>query len=115
MACILAHGDPPSDEMQACHALTCTTRKCCNPRHLRWDTVAGNHADIAAAGTRPCGTGHYKAKLTEQLVLAIWARRADGPTKVANDLGLSRAAVRHVIDGKNWRHVTGAPASAVSP
>lgn len=108
-ACILTHGHPPDERMQSCHGLTCVTRLCCNGKHLRWDTVEGNHADIVLAGTRPHGSGHYKARLTEALAREIWARRGDGPSKVAADLGLSRAAVRHVIDGQNWKHVTAVP------
>ena len=46
-----------------------------NPRHLRWATVAGNHADALAAGThsglRNRGESHPLAKLTWALVREI--------------------------------------------
>ena len=100
--------------MQACHSPKCVTRACCNGAHLRWDTAGGNQADVAITGTRR-GEKNPKAILTESMVRLIWARRAEGPTKVASDMGLPRTAVRHVIDGDNWGHVTRLLPSIPSP
>jgi hypothetical protein len=56
------------------------------------------------AGARP---GANRA-LTEEQVLAIWERRADGPAVVARTLGLPVHAITRIISGNNWRYLTGA-------
>lgn len=47
--CRLAHGEPPSPDMQAAHR--CGVRSCVNPKHLRWATQAENEADKIIHGT----------------------------------------------------------------
>jgi hypothetical protein len=41
-------GQPKPDGKVACHS--CDNPPCCNPNHLRWDTHAGNGADMRARG-----------------------------------------------------------------
>lgn len=106
VACTLGHGEPPGPGLHACHAPRCTTRACCNPLHLRWDTAGGNQADVAITGSRR-GIKHPRAKLTEAQVLAIWARRHEGYVTVARALDVPQAAARHVMNGTNWTHLTG--------
>ena len=107
-ACALIHGEPPSSDLQSCHDPNiCSSRACCNGAHLRWDTSAGNQADVAIVGSRR-GEKNPKAVLTPDLVRAIWARRHEGPTAISIALGVSRESVKHVVWGYNWRHITGA-------
>lgn len=113
-ACMLVHGEPPAADSQACHSPTlCKSKLCCNPIHLRWDSPAGNQADVAISGTRR-GARNPKAKLTEAQVLAIWARRAESIQVVADDLDLKRSIVRHIFEGTNWAHLTGARKDSLS-
>lgn len=105
-ACELTHGPAPVAGLEACHSRACTTRLCCNGRHLRWDTHAGNHADAAALGSRK-GEKNPKAVLVPDQVLQIWSRRADGPGPISRDLGLSLNAIKGIVRGSTWRHLTG--------
>lgn len=111
-ACLLAHGEPLFSGAQACHSTSCTTRACCNPTHLRWDTVAGNQADVAIVGSRR-GERNPKARLGVDQVREIWERREESPTALAIEFGVSRGAIRHILLGLNWRHVTGAISGTV--
>lgn len=47
--CKMAHGEPPSPDLQAAHS--CGVRACVNPKHLRWATQAENEADKIIHGT----------------------------------------------------------------
>ena len=110
-ACRLAHGEPPTPGHQACHSTICTTRACCNPSHLRWDTIAGNQADVAIVGSRR-GVRNPKARFSVDQVREIWRRRDESATALAREFGVSRGAVRHIFLGLNWGHVTGATSAA---
>jgi hypothetical protein len=113
IVCAAYHGLAPFPGAHACHSTACTTRRCCNPDHLRWDTPAGNQADVALVGSRR-GIKHPLAKLTEDQVREIWTRRAEGYVRLARKMGLSPGAVRHVVYGVNWTHITRAVAPVVS-
>jgi hypothetical protein len=111
IACMLAHGEPPAHDSQACHdPARCKSRLCCNPAHLRWDSPAGNQHDVRITLTRR-GERNPKAKLTEVQVRAIWAERGKGGyIAISARLGLPFRAVRRVLDGTNWGWLTGATA-----
>lgn len=54
------------------------------------------------------GEGHYLAKLTVNAVREIRERYATGSTsqrKLAKEYGVERTTIRHVLNGKTWRHV----------
>lgn len=113
VACELKHGPPPAGKPMACHSLRCTTRACCNPAHLRWDTNAGNQNDAATLGSRK-GEKHGMAGLAPAQVVEVWRRRNERPCDVARALGISQYAARLIMVGRTWRHITGAPAPAPS-
>jgi hypothetical protein len=72
LALILATGED-WPELEACHALWCTTTLCCNAwgGHLRWGTREDNIADWIAK------YGRHRLASTEELVRAAAARALD--------------------------------------
>lgn len=46
VALILATGEDPGPQWEACHDIRCTTTLCCNPAHLRWGDRLENTQDI---------------------------------------------------------------------
>jgi hypothetical protein len=100
-------GPPPSPNMVAAHdPVSCGSRMCVNPRHLRWATQKENQRDRLIEGTYCRGVTSPTAKLTRGDVLAIVkdkrTRRA-----VAFDYGVTPEAISHIMLGKTWAHVTG--------
>jgi hypothetical protein len=87
----------------------CDTPACCNPDHLQLGTNADNQADKVAKDRQAKGSRNGRAKLTESDVVEIraLASRPDwpGPTEVARRYGVTRRAIRFVVDGDKWRHV----------
>lgn len=87
----------------------CDQPACVNPAHLLLGTHADNMRDRDERGRnrQPCGTGHYRAILTPDLVHAIRQRRATGESirAIAVVTGVTRGAVKGVVSGQNWRHV----------
>lgn len=84
----------------ACHS--CNNPSCVNPKHLRWDTQAGNLADRHANGTHPAGAKNPRAKLTQEQVNAI---RADNRTRreIAAEYGVSISTITAVKLYNNWK------------
>lgn len=100
----LAAGPPPgtSREWFACHApVICHNPSCVNPRHLRWDTPAGNNADMIPDETAPRGERSPNALLSETQARAI---RNDhrAHSLIAADYGVSTATVSSIKSGRNW-------------
>lgn len=96
--CTAAHGDPPADE-EAAHS--CGVKLCVNKRHLRWDTHAGNLADMVSHGTKPQGMTHGQVKLTEANVLAI--RAAEGnQSKIGETFGVCQQTVSDIKNKRRW-------------
>lgn len=81
--CEEVNGPPPRDDWQAAHSCGNGHIGCVTPRHLRWDTCAGNHADKVAHGTTSRGSNHGASKLSADDVRTI--RQEQGVT-VQRDL-----------------------------
>lgn len=98
--------DPIEYPYQVLHK--CDNRLCVNPAHLFVGTLQDNMTDRNAKGRHAHGESHARAKLTEIQVRAIRQQYADGQTQVnlSKQFSISRWAIRSIIDGRAWRHIT---------
>lgn len=114
VAWALTHGKLP--ENNVCHQ--CDIRNCMRPSHLWEGTYAENSADMVAKGrqargaavvpaTRPKGTVHYEARVTEDDVRDIRAARANGISlqTLATRHNVTTAAIWNIAARKSWKHV----------
>jgi hypothetical protein len=90
---------PRPDGHQACHRDGVRSNNAL--ANLRWDTQAGNFADMVDHGTRRRGSRHHLSKLTADQVRAI---RADGRTlkAIAADYGITFTNVHHIKTRASW-------------
>lgn len=86
LACTLRHGKPSALGMDAAH--NCHQPSCINGNHLRWDTRAGNLADMVSDGTDRRGCKSPDAVLTAEQVGRIRACEA-GMALLASEFGVS--------------------------
>lgn len=107
------HGAIP-DGLSVLHR--CDNPPCVNPAHLFLGTQTDNmrdmtsksrHAHQAHPETYPKGVRHWKARLTEEMVLSIRRRHARGETfaDIAREVGISRATVSQAGRGQTWAHI----------
>lgn len=115
----LFHGPIPKG-MLVCHK--CDVKLCVNPDHLFLGTYQDNVDDMVRKGrnlrgatwytkrmleTRPRGSKHGHAKLTERKVVQIRRLFATGHNKaaLARKFGVCRAMIRFIVNRRNWTHV----------
>jgi hypothetical protein len=93
----------------------------CGRRACDWATIHGragtnDPADYRAL-CRSChrlydrstqGERNPSARLTEQQVLAIWARRTEGSTALGREFGVCKGAIGNITSGRKWAWLTGA-------
>ena len=105
LALVKATGINPAN-LQATHG-PCNNKACFNPRHLSWQTQAGNMADKVRDGTLVVGERHHAAKLTRDDVVEIRRLLAEGQTQrsVGRQFGVSQAQVGDIGRRKNWAWV----------
>jgi HNH endonuclease len=104
-------GPRPSPQHEVAHDNG--SRVECHYTNLRWDTRAGNHADMREHGTSVVGERNGRAKITERDVLDIrreYRRIKDsrGRRSVAEldaRYGLHRATICNIARGRTWQHV----------
>jgi hypothetical protein len=97
--------------MQAAHAPgICHNRACVNPHHLRWATIAENHADKIIDGTHARGERHPMVKLTAADVLAIRSSDRRGRA-LASEFGVHEATISDIRTRKTWAWLDAAPAT----
>lgn len=95
---------PIPDGMMVCHR--CDNRLCVNPSHLFLGTNSDNMRDMIAKGRSGHlkGEVHPKAKLHPADVLAIRSS-SQSNTELARLYSVTRKAVAHIRERKNWRHI----------
>ena len=105
LACILWNGLRPEGALAA-HG-PCHNRRCFNGRHLQWETPVDNQKDRIRDNTAPRGSGHSQAKLTEDQVLAMRSRRAEGATvrQISDEFSVPFGTVNNIIYRRSWKHV----------
>lgn len=104
--CEKVNGPPPSPKHDAAHSCGRGKQGCMNPRHLRWDTRSGNHADKVAHGTSIRGRRNHRTKLTEADVRYI--REMRGKVRgadLARQFGLTQTGILHVQNRNSWAWV----------
>jgi len=98
---------PVPDGMVVMHS--CDNPSCVNPAHLSVGTHKDNTADMIAKGRKssaaPKGSANGKAKLTPDQVRFIRASTLS-QSATARALGVSHGAVRGVLTGRTWSHIT---------
>lgn len=102
--CMLVHGRPRIDSLEAAHSCGKGHDGCVNPRHLRWDTPKGNCADRVDHGTENRGTKQWMSKLNNEAVKEI--RNLEGKflfREIAEMYGVSRQTISGVIRRRTWR------------
>lgn len=104
LVCLLAHGEPPSQNHQAAHS--CGNPPCINKSHLRWRTPGQNIAEKEDHGTKLIGAAIPSAKLDDEKVARILTMRDRVMNHVADEFGVSATAIRSIWQGRTWRHVS---------
>lgn len=87
---------------------SCDNPCCVNPSHLFLGTNDDNIADKVDKGRQERGSGHHRAKLTENQVIEIRRRYALGNishSQLAAEYGVCRMAVTDIISRRNWAHI----------
>ena len=97
-------GDIPNG---LCVLHRCDNRGCVNPSHLFLGTYADNVHDCMNKGRRVDNAGekHGHAKLTEEQVKTIRARRSDGALGVdlAREFGVTKQTISKITNHHAWK------------
>jgi hypothetical protein len=92
----------------------CDNPSCVNLNHLWLGTIRDNNNDTMTKGRyvvlRGAQNGH--ARLTEKQVASILARYtpgcpASGRHLMAREFGVSQSAIRDIVAGRRWAHLSG--------
>lgn len=85
----------------------CDNPACINPAHLFLGTNDDNVRDMVNKKRNQKGERHWRAKLTENAVREIRARRDSGMLQkdIAAQYGISRRTVGQIIKRERWKQV----------
>ena len=95
---------PP--EIQTRHL--CNVPACVNPEHLTFGSSADNVRDMVEADRQAKGTDNGNAKLTEEQVIEIRRRYADGGVthrSLGRDYGVAYSVIGKIIRREIWAHL----------
>ncbi len=98
------YGEVPTGRWVLHH---CDNRRCVNPQHLFLGDAVTNNADMVSKRRHHHGSRHYARKIDEVVAAEIKTLLHGGvsASQVASSLGVSRALVKGIQRGKNWKHV----------
>ncbi len=103
LVCTWTHGEPVDPSLDSAHDCGKGHEACVNPKHIRWDTRAGNLADMIKHGTKDIGEQHEWSKLTISEVREIRALRGKvGQKEIAARFNVCKGTVSSVQLRKNW-------------
>lgn len=105
VAWMIEKGDPGT--LFVCH--TCDNPLCVDIEHLFLGTPFENNQDKTSKDRVMIGVKVKSAKLTDQQVLEIRQRSANGEstTQMLDDYPVDRSNLNRVISGENWQRVGG--------
>ena len=86
----------------------CNVRSCVNPEHLTFGSNADNSSDMVKAGRQAKGTDQGLSKLTEEQVIEIRSRYADGGVthrSLAAEYGVTHPLIGQIIRRQIWAHL----------
>jgi hypothetical protein len=86
----------------------CNVPACVNPEHLTFGSQADNMSDMVEADRQAKGTDNGSAKLTEEQVLEIRRRYADGGVTqqaLGDEYGVDRSIISDIARRKIWAHL----------
>ena len=97
---------PP--EIQTRHI--CNVPACVNPEHLTFGSNADNMRDRNEAGrqARQKGVDHGMSKLTEEQVIEIRRRYADGGVtqqELGDEFGVNQTVISKIVRRERWSHL----------
>lgn len=109
--CLTFNGPQPSPDHMCCHNDGGVVTN--HFSNLRWDTHAGNAADMIRHGTRRVGSRNGRAKITADQAKAIRGAIRLPPgkirlpkgmaIKIAREIGIHRETVLRVARGRSWQ------------
>jgi len=102
VVCEVYNGPRPTPDHEAAHSCGRGHDGCVTPKHLRWDTHAGNLADKAKHGTLYQGAAHHKAKLSKADAQYIIDSELAG-VDLALYFNVSPTAISYIRRGRNWK------------
>jgi HNH endonuclease len=105
LVCEAFHGKCPDGKTDAAHHDGIKTNN--TPSNLSWKTAAENTEDKVRHGTITQGTKCYNAKLADDVVRDIRAKRQDGWSwnRLVDYFGVSKRSIRNVCSVTSWKHV----------
>jgi len=93
-------------KMRVCHS--CDNPGCINPDHLYLDTPSNNMARVAATRQLTHGEANYRAKFTNEQVLAIRQMALDKThtqAEMAALYGVATITIGKIVQRKRWAHI----------
>ena len=107
LVCNVFHGPKPTDKHETCHNDGVPSNN--EASNLRWDTRKGNFADRVKHGTDARGEKSANAVLTNDQVIAMKQRFAEGATckEISTHFGITYKHAWAILrGGKSWKYVT---------
>lgn len=104
VVCELTNGRSTKSKPEAAHNCGNGHLGCLTPKHLRWDTHAGNMADMVRHGTSNRGQKNPNSKLSEQDVKKIRELLDERLPQniIAKRFKVDPSSISNIFRGRNW-------------